>query len=99
MIGRLLKHRDKAVCSTILTRLRVREQSYGLGTLHRPRNVDCPQRLEAIISALHELAEHLPILFPCHLRTREKIEAGNLAHYFTNQTSEAGLEAYVSVAS
>ena len=27
--------------------------------------------------------------FPCHLRTREKIEASDLAYYFTNQTSEA----------
>jgi UDP-N-acetylglucosamine 2-epimerase (non-hydrolysing) len=84
MIDTLLQHRDKAVHSTILTRLRIREQSYGLVTLHRPSNVDGLQTLEGIMGALAELAQHVPIIFPCHPRTLEKIEAFHLAHYFTS---------------
>ena len=84
MIDTLLKHRDKAVHSDILTQLRVREQSYGLVTLHRPSNVDSLQTLEAIMGALAELAQHVPIIFPCHPRTRAKIEAFHLEHYFTS---------------
>jgi UDP-N-acetylglucosamine 2-epimerase (non-hydrolysing) len=52
--------------------------------LHRPSNVDCLQTLEAIMGALAELAQHVPIIFPCHPRTREKIEAFHLAHYLTS---------------
>ena len=84
MIDTLLKHRDKAARSQILTQLQVREQSYGLVTLHRPSNVDCLQTLEGIMGALAELAQHVPIIFPCHPRTREKIEAFHLAHYCTS---------------
>jgi UDP-N-acetylglucosamine 2-epimerase (non-hydrolysing) len=87
MIDTLLKHRAKAAHSDILTRLQVRAQSYGLVTLHRPSNVDCPRTLEAIIGALHELARSLPILFPCHPRTREKLGSFHLMHYFTHQTA------------
>ena len=87
MIDTLLKHRAKAAHSGILTRLQVREKSYGLVTLHRPSNVDCPRTLEAIVGALHELAQSLPILFPCHPRTQEKIGAFHLVHYFTHQTT------------
>jgi UDP-N-acetylglucosamine 2-epimerase (non-hydrolysing) len=89
MIDTLLKHRAKAAHSDILTRLQVRAQSYGLVTIHRPSNVDCPRTLEAIIGALHELARSLPILFPCHPRTREKLGAFHLMHYFTPQTAGA----------
>jgi UDP-N-acetylglucosamine 2-epimerase (non-hydrolysing) len=89
MIDTLLKHRDKAARSQILTQLRVRGQSYGLVTLHRPGNVDCPHTLEAILSALHALAQRLPILFPCHPRTREKMDAFHLTHYFTYPTAGA----------
>lgn len=85
MIDTLLKHRAKSACSTILTRLQVREKAYGLVTLHRPSNVDCPATLEAIISALYELAQLMPIFFPCHPRTREKIAAFHLGHYFTER--------------
>jgi len=87
MIDTLLKHRDKAARSQILTQLRVQEQTYGLVTLHRPSNVDCPPTLEAILSALSALAQRLPILFPCHPRTREKIGAFHLMHYFTQPTN------------
>ena len=89
MIDTLRKHRDQAGRSQILTQLRVREQSYGLVTLHRPSNVDCPHTLETILGALHALAQRLPILFPCHPRTREKIGALHLTHYFTHPTDGA----------
>jgi UDP-N-acetylglucosamine 2-epimerase (non-hydrolysing) len=43
-----------------------------------------------IINVVGARPNFMSILFPCHPRTREKIEAGNLTHYFTNQTSTAG---------
>jgi len=46
---------------------------FVLVTLHRPSNVDCPERLLEIVHALNELAKTCPIVFPVHPRTRERI--------------------------
>lgn len=52
--------------------------TFGLVTLHRPGNVDDPQRLAAFARAFRELAPTLPLIFPLHPRTRAKLEAGGL---------------------
>ena len=49
--------------------------SYALVTLHRPALVDEPERLSAVISALRELAQSMPVVFPLHPRTRAKLGA------------------------
>lgn len=52
----------------------VREREYVLVTLHRPSNVDRPERLAAVVDALADLAERFPIVFPMHPRTRDRLE-------------------------
>ena len=42
-------------------------------TLHRPSNVDHPSTREKLFSAVTELAEILPILFPVHPRLRARL--------------------------
>ncbi len=44
-----------------------------LVTLHRPSNVDVPEVLAGILDALAEIQARLPILFPAHPRTVERI--------------------------
>jgi UDP-N-acetylglucosamine 2-epimerase (non-hydrolysing) len=44
-------------------------------TLHRPSNVDEPRRLAAIAAALREIAEEMPVVFPVHPRTAERLSA------------------------
>ncbi|MBN1472862.1 MAG: UDP-N-acetylglucosamine 2-epimerase (non-hydrolyzing) [Syntrophaceae bacterium] len=46
---------------------------YILVTLHRPSNVDDQGTLEEIMSAVTEISEHIPVLFPVHPRTRNMI--------------------------
>ncbi len=46
---------------------------YALVTLHRPSNVDEPDVLREIVSALVELARELPVVFPVHPRTRARM--------------------------
>lgn len=54
--------------------------SYMLVTLHRPSNVDDPERLEAIVEALAELGTEAPVAFPIHPRTRARLaDSGGLA--------------------
>jgi UDP-N-acetylglucosamine 2-epimerase (non-hydrolysing) len=50
-----------------------RDGNYALVTLHRPSNVDEPQILNKIITAVDEISGDLPVIFPVHPRTRTKI--------------------------
>jgi UDP-N-acetylglucosamine 2-epimerase (non-hydrolysing) len=62
---------------------RLREQHaldrYLLLTLHRPSNVDDPDKLLPIVSALAEISRELPVLFPVHPRTREALASVRFA--------------------
>jgi UDP-N-acetylglucosamine 2-epimerase (non-hydrolysing) len=42
-------------------------------TLHRPSNVDHPDRLRALVASLREIAMERPVIFPVHPRTRQRI--------------------------
>ncbi len=47
---------------------------YVLVTLHRPVNVDDPDRLRRIIDVLNDLHREFPVVFPVHPRTRKNME-------------------------
>src|SRR6266446_429512 len=55
-------------------RFEVRGRPYVVVTLHRPANVDDPAVLRELLEALTRLADHVPVLFPVHPRTRARIE-------------------------
>jgi UDP-N-acetylglucosamine 2-epimerase (non-hydrolysing) len=42
--------------------------------MHRPSNVDESGRLQAILQTLSDISRDLPLLFPVHPRTRERIK-------------------------
>lgn len=46
---------------------------YGVITLHRPSNVDDVVTMRRIASALVEISEELPLIFPTHPRTRANL--------------------------
>lgn len=48
--------------------------NYFLMTLHRPSNVDDPEKLSSILSAIEEASMNFPIIFPVHPRTRKIID-------------------------
>jgi UDP-N-acetylglucosamine 2-epimerase (non-hydrolysing) len=52
---------------------------YGLVTLHRPSNVDHLERLRDILQTLSEIGQDVPLLFPVHPRTRERITSVGFA--------------------
>jgi len=58
---------------------------YALVTLHRPSNVDDLPWLRTLLLALADLHENLPVVFPVHPRTRQRIaslEPGALSLHF-----------------
>ena len=46
---------------------------YGVVTLHRPSNVDDAAVLAGLVRALNRIALELPLVFPVHPRTRERL--------------------------
>jgi UDP-N-acetylglucosamine 2-epimerase (non-hydrolysing) len=47
---------------------------YGLVTLHRPSNVDDSKTLKKLCRTLIKVANHMPLVFPVHPRTRKNLE-------------------------
>lgn len=50
------------------------QKEYVLVTLHRPSNVDQPEGLSRIVDTLSEISSHIPIIFPIHPRTRQRLQ-------------------------
>jgi UDP-N-acetylglucosamine 2-epimerase (non-hydrolysing) len=53
---------------------------FVLVTLHRPSNVDDAKPLARLIAALESIASRVPVVFPVHPRTRERIARFGIAH-------------------
>ncbi|MBT7311543.1 UDP-N-acetylglucosamine 2-epimerase (non-hydrolyzing) [bacterium] len=47
---------------------------YILVTMHRPGNVDDPEKLEELTQTLIDIASQCPVFFPVHPRTRNRLE-------------------------
>lgn len=48
-------------------------ERFVLVTLHRPNNVDNASGLREIMAALNEVGSHVPVFFPAHPRTRQRL--------------------------
>lgn len=49
-------------------------EPYAVVTLHRPSNVDNPGVLAEILTALKDVSNDLPVIFPMHPRTRRRLK-------------------------
>jgi UDP-N-acetylglucosamine 2-epimerase (non-hydrolysing) len=78
MIDSLFANLDRAVNSDVLHRHGLTPGGYGLVTLHRPSNVDDPATLAGLLSALGQVAQRLPLLWPVHPRTSARLAAAGL---------------------
>lgn len=88
MIDTLLAHRERAGQSDILHKLGLtpernernrRAMPYALCTLHRPSNVDDKERFLGILEALQVIGRELPIIYPLHPRTQQRIQSFGLS--------------------
>lgn len=68
----------ESLWTRLSTDLKISERKYCLVTLHRPSNVDDPSMLAKIVNALNEISLALPIVFPIHPRTRERMASYNI---------------------
>jgi UDP-N-acetylglucosamine 2-epimerase (non-hydrolysing) len=73
MIDTLRQHRSRAIGLQMPTRYGLAPKAYALLTLHRPSNVDAPAVLGGILDALEVIQAQLPVLFPAHPRTWNRL--------------------------
>jgi UDP-N-acetylglucosamine 2-epimerase (non-hydrolysing) len=59
-------------------------KNYGVVTLHRPSNVDEPAQLRRLVEALLAVQAELPLVFPVHPRTAQRLEAEGLTGTLTS---------------
>jgi UDP-N-acetylglucosamine 2-epimerase (non-hydrolysing) len=86
MIDTLMRHLPIATLDRLRPRLDLQPRAYAVLTLHRPSNVDRPDTFKGILEAVHEIARELPIVFPVHPRTRERVREFGLERYFEGVT-------------
>lgn len=87
MADNLLYNKSMAAKSSILETLGLTTSCgsqvtpYALLTLHRPSNVDKRKSLLKILKALNEISQRIPVVFPIHPRTRERLEEFDLLNH------------------
>lgn len=66
----------------IIDRLGLRENQFVLATIHRDNNTDNPDRLKAIVDALHAIANqyNTKIILPIHPRTKSILKKSEYQH-------------------
>jgi len=71
-------HLERARARSPWAGVGVEPDGFGLVTLHRPNVVDDAVLLAETVAALRALAETMPLVFPVHPRTRQRLaEAGS----------------------
>lgn len=74
MIDTLFMQHERAKALRVCEALELRPREFGVVTLHRPSNVDEPETLGRIFSALAQISNTLPLVFPAHPRTQARIK-------------------------
>ncbi len=72
MIDSLLTQLDRAKATSLPDGLVPGE--YAVLTLHRPANVDSVETLTPIMDAISTIADRIPIVFPVHPRTAQRLQ-------------------------
>ena len=65
--------RAKIKSTRMPEKLGLKSAAYGVVTLHRPANVDLTNNLSKIILELATISRDLPLAFPVHPRTRQRL--------------------------
>ena len=78
MIDTLIANLDKFDPAAARAVYDLGDRPYVVATLHRPANVDNPERAAELVQALHEVATKLDVIIPLHPRGRATLTAAGL---------------------
>jgi UDP-N-acetylglucosamine 2-epimerase (non-hydrolysing) len=82
MIDTLLRNIHKALAMPLPANFEARQ--YAVLTLHRPSNVDSKATLTELFETLIDISKSIPIIFPVHPRTRQKLQKFGLEESLRN---------------
>lgn len=82
MIDTLFMNLPKAKQIDMPGRVGVEPGEYAMLTMHRPSNVDVPEVFSRILSALLDVQEKIPLVFPVHPRTRARMKDSEIGQKF-----------------
>lgn len=91
MIDTLLAHVGAAEALDFPRQYGLVPGAYATLTLHRPSNVEDPVRLAGLLDAILQGAAGLPIIFPVHPRTRQRISDFGLMDRVTATPGQPGI--------
>ena len=77
MIDTLVRFRERSAQRRPAKRFGV-EGPYAILTLHRPSNVDRAAALAPLLKVIGRIARRLPVIFPVHPRTRDRLDSSGL---------------------
>lgn len=87
MIDTLLTQLPKAQAKNTLEENRVEAGNYAVVTLHRPSNVDTQPALEGLVDVLIKTAVKMPIVFPIHPRTQQRLREFGLMNHLESSSN------------
>lgn len=93
MIDTLFSLLPKARSLNTLDTLGLQPREYAVVTLHRPANVDRAETLGPLLQVLADIGRELPVVFPVHPRTRNRIESFGLGYLLDGQGHGSGVRA------
>jgi UDP-N-acetylglucosamine 2-epimerase (non-hydrolysing) len=91
MIDSLMSHLALAERLSFHATMGVVPGAYATLTLHRPANVERPEKLAEILDAISESVPGLPVIFPIHPRTRARVEQFGFSHRFVDAAGKPGI--------
>ena len=82
-VGNIMIDSLEMVCEKIraentVNDLRLENKRFAVVTLHRPSNVDAPDKLKELCDTLGAISKKIPLVFPVHPRTRKNIQKAGL---------------------
>jgi UDP-N-acetylglucosamine 2-epimerase (non-hydrolysing) len=86
MIDTLFKFLPAAGFDRVTARWPLTDRGYAVLTLHRPSNVDDPGTLRSILEGVHAIAREMPVVFPVHPRTRERLSTFGMKEWLGRLT-------------
>jgi UDP-N-acetylglucosamine 2-epimerase (non-hydrolysing) len=90
MIDTLLQNSNRMKQPAFWQENQLEDKNYYLLTLHRPANVDDPNKLKNILDAILIGTENSSIVFPVHPRTKLQMEKLGISHDRLLQTQPMG---------
>lgn len=78
MIDTLLANESKFMPPPLFNEQNLTPQNYLVLTMHRPANVDDPNKLKELLTEIMNNSQGLPVIFPVHPRTQKVYEQMNI---------------------